>query len=127
MSRWAEEDLQKIGPAEEIGIASRRPDGSMRKYTTIWTVRVDDDLYVRSAYGPDTNWYRRALASGEGRIRAAGVERDVEFGSAEPSVQERIDAAYRQKYGRHGPRLVATVVGEHVHELTIRLIPKAAG
>lgn len=126
MATWTERELQTIGSAEEIGLASRRADGTLRRFVTIWAVRTGDDIYVRSAYGPDNPWYRRAVASGEGRIRAGGLERDVEFTSAEPSVQSSIDGAYQGKYARHSARLVATVVGEHVHELTIRVVPKDA-
>jgi hypothetical protein len=39
----------------------------------MWTVRAGDKLYIRSAYGPDNPWYRRATTSGTGRIRAGGV------------------------------------------------------
>lgn len=77
MSGWSQEDLARVGEAEEIGIASARPDGTVRPYVTIWGVRVGDDLYVRSAYGSANPWFRRARASGTGRIRAGGVERDV--------------------------------------------------
>ena len=36
---------------------------------------------VRFAPCARTAWYRRARASGRGRIRAGGVERDVAFGA----------------------------------------------
>ena len=60
MSAWIREDLAKVGNAEALRIASRRPDGSLRPYVTIWAVRVDDDVYVRSAAGPGNPWFRRA-------------------------------------------------------------------
>jgi hypothetical protein len=123
MAAWTQEELEKIGSAEEVRVASRRPDGTMRQYVTIWAVRVGDEVYIRSAYGPDNAWYRRALASGVGRIRAGGVERDVEFAEVEPSMHDRIDAAYHAKYDSHGARIVDTVVGEHAHKVTIRLVP----
>jgi hypothetical protein len=66
-----------IGDAEELELASTRPEGTLRPYVTMWVVRASDDLYVHSAYGPDNPWNRRATASGTGRIRAGGVERDV--------------------------------------------------
>jgi len=87
MSTWIEEDLAKVGNAEELAIASRRPDGRLRPYVTIWTVRVGDDIYVRSAAGPDNPWFRRALATGDGRIRAGGVEQDVAFRDTGPRRQ----------------------------------------
>ena len=70
---WTEDELERIGSADELLISSRRQDGSMRKFIRIWAVRHHDDVYVRSAFGPETGWFVRALASGEGRIRAGGV------------------------------------------------------
>ena len=93
LTTWPLDQLERIGAAEEIGLASRRPDGSLRPYVTMWVVRAGDDLYVRSAYGPDNPWYRRATASGSGRTRAGGVERDVSFAQAARAVQDDIDAA----------------------------------
>lgn len=125
MSTWTEDDLARIGGSEELRIASTRPDGSLRPPVTIWVVRVGDDLYVRSAYGATNPWFRRARSSGTGRVRAGGVERDVTFADADPAAHEAIDAAYHAKYDRHGPRIVGTVVGPRVREVTIRLLPRA--
>jgi hypothetical protein len=124
MSTWTADELEKVGAAEELHLSSLRQDGSLRPFVTMWVVRAGDDLYVRSAYGPDNGWYRRAKASGTGRIRAGGVERDVTFAEAAPGVHAAIDAAYHAKYDRHGPRIVGTVVGDAVAPLTIRLVPR---
>ena len=77
MTAWSADELDRIGRADELRIASHRPDGSLRPYVTIWTVRSGDDIYVRSAHGWDNPWFQRALHAGEGRIQAGGVERDV--------------------------------------------------
>ena len=74
MSGWNEEELRRIGDATELQLASVRPDDTLRPCVTMWVVRAGDDLYVRFAYGPDNPWFRRAKASGTGRIRAGGVE-----------------------------------------------------
>ena len=58
--------------AEEIQLASRRADGSLRRFVTIWVVRSGDDIYVRSAYGLREHLVRTCQAAGEGRIRAGG-------------------------------------------------------
>jgi hypothetical protein len=87
MSAWSPEELERIGRAAELQIASRRSDGSLRPYVTIWAVRSGNDVYIRSAHGPNNGWYRRSKASGEGRVRAGGVERDVPFEEAEPERQ----------------------------------------
>jgi hypothetical protein len=85
MTGWTSDELEKIGAAEELQLASTRLDGTLRPYVTMWVVRVGDDLYVRSARGADNPWFRRAKASGTGRIRAGGLERDVAFAEAAPA------------------------------------------
>jgi hypothetical protein len=123
MTAWTPEELDRIGGAEELQIASRRSDETLRPYVTIWVVRVGDELYVRSAYGPGNPWFVRAKASGVGRIRAGGVERDVSFEEPAVDAHGAIDAAYHAKYDRHGPRIVGTVVGPKVVGTTLRLVP----
>jgi hypothetical protein len=125
MTAWTPDELDRVGEAEEIRLASRRADGSLRPYVTMWVVRAGGDLYVRSAYGPDNPWYRRATASGTGRIRAGGIERDVSFAQAPPEVQGDIDAAYHAKYDRYGPRIVGSVTGPGSHAVTVRLVSQA--
>jgi hypothetical protein len=122
-SAWGSDRLERIGQAEELQLASRRNDGSLRPYVTMWVGRVGDDLYVRSAYGPANPWYRRATASGKGRIRAGGIEVDVTFSRADEGPQGDIDAAYHAKYDRYGPRIVGSVVGTDAHKVTVRLLP----
>jgi hypothetical protein len=125
MIAWTEEELGPIGEAQELQLTSERPDGTFRPYVTIWVVRVDDQLYVRSAYGAGNPWFRRAKTSGVGRIRATGLERDVKFAEPAPDVHPDIDAAYHAKYDRYGPEIVGTVVGPQAHDVTIRLVPRS--
>jgi hypothetical protein len=124
MASWSERELDDVGAAEELQISSRRRDGTLRPYVTIWVVRVADELYVRSAYGASNPWFVRASASGSGRIRAGGVERDVEFADAPDDAHSAIDAAYHAKYDRYGARIVNTVVGPNAVDTTIRLVPQ---
>jgi hypothetical protein len=123
MATWTSEELDRVGNAEELGLASRRKDGTLRPYVTMWVVRAGNDVYVRSAYGPGNPWYRRAKASGSGRIRARGVERDVTFTDAAADAHPAIDAAYHAKYDRYGPAIVGSVVGSKAAPVTIRLVP----
>jgi hypothetical protein len=124
MAAWTADELAKIGQATELQIASRRSDGSLRPYVTIWVVRSGDDLYVRSAYGHDNGWFQRALSSGEGRIRAGGVERDVTFEEPSAAVDADLHAAYHEKYDRYGPSIVGTVVSPEAARSTLRLVPR---
>jgi hypothetical protein len=124
MPTWTEQDLSRIGRAEELQLASLRPDGSLRPYVTMWVVRTGDELYVRSAHGPDNPWYRRAKTAGAGRIRAGGVERDVTFAEAASDEHPAIDAAYHAKYDRYGAAIVGSVVGKQARDVTVRLLPR---
>lgn len=121
---WSSSELERVGGATELRVTSQRADGSLRPFVTIWVVRVDDDLYIRSAYGSDNPWFRRARRSGTGRVRAGGVERDVTFEAPDPGIHARVDAAYHGKYDRYGPQIVGTVVGPKAAEVTLRLAPR---
>jgi hypothetical protein len=123
MSAWTNEELDGIGVADELRLASRRPDGSIRPYVTIWAVRVGDEIFVRSAYGYDNPWFQRALRAGEGRIRAGGVERDVAFEQPGPEAADAVTAAYHAKYDSHGRAVVGTVVSADAVRSTLRLLP----
>ena len=124
MTKWTEQELNLIGGAEELQLASERQDGTMRPYVTMWVVRGGEDLYVRSAHGPTNPWFRRAKASGAGRIRAGGLARDVTFAEPDQAIHAAIDAAYHAKYDRYGPRIVGAVVGAQAAAVTIRLVPR---
>ena len=124
MTAWTADELDRIGRADELRIASRRPDGSLRPYVTIWTVRSGDDIYVRSAHGWDNPWFQRALHSGAGRIQAGGIERDVAFEATGPDLTAALHAAYHAKYDRYGPSIVGTVVSPEAARSTLRLVPR---
>jgi hypothetical protein len=92
---WTSDELSSIEAAQELEIAPRRRDGTLRKAVPIWVVRAGDDLYVRAAYGPGSGWHRVARTSHAGRIRAGGVDKDVTIEDADGAVNDQVDAAYR--------------------------------
>ena len=123
MSTWTPDELSGIGGATELEIASRRADGSLRGFVTIWAVRAGDDVFVRSAYGHDNPWFQRAMRSGRGRIRAGGVERDVTFEVPGADVADAVTAAYHAKYDRYGPSIVGTVISPEAVRSTLLVRP----
>lgn len=124
MSTWTEHELQQVDSTDELQVASYRPDGTLRPYVTIWTARLGDGVYVRSAYGPDNGWFRRAKTSGAGRVRVGDVERDVRFEVPDDDVHAPLDDVYRAKYGRFGERMVGTVAGPALKTATLRAVPQ---
>ncbi len=125
MTPWTIEELDRIGTAEELQIASLRRDGTLRKPVTIWVVRVGDDLYVRSVNGRTSAWFRGTLVSQEGHIRSGGVDKDVAFEEVlDNELIDRIDAAYRTKYRKYAPQYVDPLMVLEARSATIKLVPR---
>ena len=106
MNTWTRDELDRFGAAEEIEIAPVGGDGALRKAVTIWIVRLGDNLYVRSAYGRGSAWFRAAQTHHEGQISSRGIEKEVTFADADTNLNEEIDRAYRTKYRRNGQQYV---------------------
>ena len=124
MSGWTDDEVNTIGSAEEIRIASLRADGTLRKPVTTWVVRHDDGLYVRSVGGRDAAWFRGTRTAHRGRIWAAGIEKDVEFIDVDDEgLGDALDTAYRAKYRRYPARIVNSVLSPAAQSATIRLVP----
>ena len=124
MPAWTEEELDRMGAADELEIAPLRRDGTLRAARPIWVVRVGDSLYVRAAYGPGSAWHRVARMSGQARISAGGVEKDVNVQDADSGVLDLIDAAYRDKYGRRYQSIVDSITDADHRATTLLLTPR---
>ena len=46
---WHGDQIDRIAGSEELQITATRPDGTQRRWTPIWVVRVGDGLFVRPA------------------------------------------------------------------------------
>ena len=125
MSAWTNEELNKIGTAEELQISSLRGDGTLRKPVIIWVVRHGDDLFVRSVYGRTSAWFRGTQLRHAGHIRAGGIDKDVTFVDADPEINDQIDAAYRTKYRRYAASIINSIVSPEARSATIILVPRS--
>ena len=123
MGRWTSDELDRIGGAEELEIASVRRDRTLRKPVTIWVVRQGNDLYVRSVYGRGSSWFRGVQVRHEGHIRAGGVDKDVLLDETD-DMNDEIDAAYRAKYHRYAESIVGTIVSPEARAATLKLVPR---
>jgi hypothetical protein len=127
MTAWTSDELNKIGNAEELLIASLRTDGTLRKQVIIWVVRLGDDLYVRSVNGRSSTWFRGVQTRHEGHIWAGGMDKDVTFvEQADPGINQQMDAAYRTKYRRY-PSSVDDINSPTARTATIKLVPHSTG
>src|SRR4030042_1306530 len=118
MTTWKSDELNKIGTAEELQIASLRQDGTLRILVIIWVVRHGDDLYVRSVNGRTSAWFRGIQLRHAGQIQAGGIDKDVTFVEADPEINDQIDAAYRTKYRRYAASIVESIVSPEARSAT---------
>ena len=123
MSNWTEAELKKIAAADDLYISPFREDGvTYGTPTWIWSVVVEGGLYARAYSGQDSRWYKAAVTQKAGRIRIAGIEREVAFERATGNVNNQIDEAYRAKY-RTSPYLTP-MIGNHASAATVRISPR---
>ena len=123
MSTWTNDELDRIGGADELEIASLRRDGTLRNPVTIWVVRHGNDLYVRSVNGRTSSWFRGVQPRHEGHIEAGGVDKDVLLVETD-DLNDRIDAAYRAKYHRYAESIVSSIVSPEARAATLKLVPR---
>ena len=99
MTAWSKNELHKIAAADDLHIAPFRDDGVTHGTPTwIWSVAVDNDLYVRAYNGKNSRWYKSAIKQKAGRVLAAGMTKEVTFEPVDGPINAPIDDAYRAKY-----------------------------
>ena len=125
MPTWTNDELDKIGGADELEIASLQRNGTLTKPVTIWVVRLGADLYVRSYKGRAGSWFRAAQIRHEGRIQAGGIEKDVTFvEEIDPGINDQIDLVYRTKYRGYNAEYVDPMVAANARATTMKLVPR---
>ena len=129
MTTWTDDELGKIGAAEELRIASLRQDGRLTTQRTIWVVSLGDNLYVRSVSGPTAAWFRGTQVRHEGRIWAGGIEKDVTFVDvdSDSDTNKQVDATYRTKYQRYAASIISHIVSAEARSATLKLVPRSIG
>jgi hypothetical protein len=126
MNRWAEDELGKIAQTDDLHISPLREDAKTYGTPTwIWSVVVDDQLYVRGYNGRGSRWYQWAMKQKGGRITAGGVTRDVGFAPVDGAINDRIDDAYRAKY--KGSPYLSPMIGSGARAATVRITPAVGG
>ena len=119
----ADDELRRIGEAEELDLSPARADGTFRSPVTMWVVPVDGDIYVRSVNGRNSPWFRAAQMRHEGRITAGGIEKDVTLVETDDVLGE-VDMAYDAKYGRRYPSIVPSIIAPEARAATLKLVPR---
>lgn len=125
MSTWLKKELQRIADNDDLHISPFREGGKTYGTPTwIWSVVVDNDLYVRAYNGRNSRWYKAAMQQKAGRINAAGMTKEVSFEPVNGEINDRIDDAYRAKY--KGSPYLKPMIGEGAGSATVKVIPLKA-
>jgi hypothetical protein len=123
MATWPRDELRKIAEADDLHISPFRQDGvTYGTPTWIWSVAVDDGLYVRGYNGQNSRWYQAAVRQKAGRITAAGITKEVTFEPIDGAINYRIDDAYRAKYG--GSPYLDPMIGTRARSATVKVMPR---
>jgi len=125
MTTWPKDELGKIAEADDLHISPFREDGKTYGTPTwIWSVAVDDALYVRAYNGQKSRWYQAALRQKAGRITAAGMTKEVTFEPVSGAINDRVDDAYRAKY--KGSSYLRPMIGARARSATVEVMPREA-
>jgi hypothetical protein len=114
MTAWPKDELRTIAEADDLHISSFRKDGEAYGTPTwIWSVAVDDALYVRAYNGQNSRWYQAT---------AAGVTKEVTFEPVDGPINEIIDDAYRAKY--HASPYLSSMISARARSATVKVMPR---
>ena len=123
MRTWSKDELSKIAEADDLHISPFREDGATYGTPTwIWSVAVDDALYVRGYNGQKSRWYQAAMREKAGRITAASMTKEVAFEPVNGAINDRIHDAYRVKY--QGSPYLSSMIGARARSATIEIMPR---
>lgn len=123
MPTWSKDELRNITEADGLNISPLREDRmTSRTPTWIWSVAVDDTLYVRAYNGQNTRWYQAAMQQRAGQITTVGVTKDVLFEPIEGPINDRIDDAYRAKY--HASPYLSPMISSRARAATVKVMPR---
>jgi hypothetical protein len=123
VAKWSQKELREIAENDDLHISPFREDGvTYGTPTWIWSVTVDDTLYVRAYNGKDSRWFQAALNQKAGRITAAGLTKEVTFEPINGPINDQIDDAYRAKY--HDSPYLKPMIGARARSATVKVMPR---
>src|SRR6516165_8648006 len=123
MGSWSKDELRRVAEADDLHVSPFREDGvTYGTPTWVWSVAVDDALYVRAYHGQSSRWYRAAVRQKAGRVTAAGMTKEVSFEPIDGPINDRIDNAYRAKY--RGSPYLDVMIGARARSATVKVTPR---
>ena len=123
VTTWSKDELRRIAEADDLYISPLRKDGvTYGTPTWIWSVAVENALYVRGYNGQKSGWHQAAVRQKAGRIIAAGVTKEVAFEPVDGPINDRIDDAYRAKY--YDSPYLSPMISARARSATVKVMPR---
>lgn len=115
--------LSEIVEKDDLHVAPFRNDEKTPGTPTlVWSVAVDGELYARAYSGIKSTWYQAAIEQKAGQVTSIGRTFDVTFAPVHGSINDKIDAAYREKYTTDS--YVPAMISEQAQAATVRISPR---
>jgi len=125
MATWPKDELRRIAERDDLRVSPFREDGTTYGTPTrVWSVVVEDALYIRAYNGQGSRWYRAAVRQQAGRIHAAGMTKEVSFEPVDGPINDRIDDAYKEKY--RGNSYLSSMIAARPRSATVKVMPRDA-
>ncbi|QQK74478.1 DUF2255 family protein [Salicibibacter cibarius] len=124
-TNWTQEQIGAFAKSDDFYISPFYSDGKTPGTPTwIWSVVVDNNLYVRAYNGRNSRWYQSAIEQKAGKIKLAGEEYDVIFQPIDndPALTEKIDEAYKEKYSNS--RYLPPMLEKGPVSATVKILPR---
>lgn len=123
-NKWTLERLQSFAKVDDFRVSPFYSDGKTYGTPTwIWSVVVDDKLFIRAWNGQNSRWYRSAIQQQGGRIFLAGSNHEVIFEKLHnDKINDLVDQGYHDKY-QNSPYL-PPMIQAGPRSTTIEVIPK---
>lgn len=121
---WNSQELQDFATADDFRVSPFYSDGKTYGTPTwIWSVVVDDNLFIRAWNGQQSRWYRSAIQQKAGRIFLAEHNHEVTFVPLNDEVlNSKVDQAYQAKYG--DSPYFSPMVQSGPRSTTLKIIPR---
>jgi hypothetical protein len=118
---FSTEDLDLLDRTQEIEIETQAPDKAARR-TVIWVVVDDGEVFVRTARGARSRWFRDTEANPAVAIHVGGNRLPATaIPATDPDAIERTSAGYLRKYA--GDPAAKIMVKPDLLSTTLRLEP----
>lgn len=124
-ANWSVAEIEAFTTADDMKISPFYSDGKTYGTPTwIWSVVVDNQLYVRAWNGQRSRWYQSAMTQHGGRIYLAQHNHEVTFedASGDVTLDAKIDQAYQTKYA--GSPYMPPMIQDGPRRATVRILPK---